>query len=352
MKHYIQPIALSAALILLASCGNNGGAQRPDIASPVSVVELKPSSISKFINTTGTAKATYEADLNSEIAGLYHLQTNPATGRPFKLGDRVKQGQLIVRLEDREYMNGIALDSKEMNLELARQKRQSQDTLYQKGGVTALDLRNSEVAVIDAEYSVDNARISLEKMNVRAPFDGIIVTLPHYTPGARVEQGKPMVSLMSYDKMFMEINMPESAINQVRTGQSAAITHYTLPYDTIPGTVSELSPAINTETRTFGGKLLIDNGRLMLRPGMFVKADIKVDQADNAIVIPKDVILSNRRRKYVFIVEKNTAVIRDIRTGIEDEDNIQVTDGLKPGDNLVVRGYETLRENSKVKVLK
>ncbi len=352
MKHYIPLLSLSAVLVLMSSCGNRQDPGKSEIASPVSVVELKPTSISKFVNTRGTAKAIQEVELKSEMAGKYHLQINPSTGKPYKLGDRVEAGQTIVRLEDKEYENGIALESKELNLELTRQKMLSQDTLHQKGGVTALDLRNSEVAVIDAEYSVENARLSLEKMNVKAPFSGIIVALPYYTSGVRVEQGQPIVSIMAYDKMYMEINMPESAINQIKTGQPVAITHYTLPYDTIRGTISELSPAISTETRTFGGKLLIENDRMLLRPGMFVKADIKIDQADSTIVIPKDVILSNRRRKYVFIVEKNTAVIRDIRTGLENEDEIQIVDGLKPEDNLVIRGYETLRENSKVKVLK
>ncbi|MGL5618419.1 MAG: efflux RND transporter periplasmic adaptor subunit, partial [Tannerellaceae bacterium] len=57
-----------------------------------------------------------------------------------------------------------------------------------------------------------------------------------------------------------------------------------------------------------------------------------------------------RNRKYVFIVEKNVAILRDIKTGLEDEDNIEVVEGLKVNDNLIVKGFETLRENSNVKV--
>ena len=85
---------------------------------------------------------------------------------------------------------------------------------------------------------------------------------------------------------------------------------------------------------------------------MFVKADIVVDHADSTIVIPKDVVLSNRNRKFVYIVEKNTAIMRNIKTGLEDNDNIQVLEGLNVNDNLVTRGFETLRDQSKVKVQK
>ena len=150
----------------------------------------------------------------------------------------------------------------------------------------------------------------------------------------------------------MDINLPESSINDVKTNQKVLISHYTLPYDAINGTIGELSPEISTETRTFQGKLWIDNNKLLLHPGMFVKADIIVDHADSTIVIHKDVVLSNRNRKFVYIVEKNTAIMRDIKTGLEDNDNIEVLEGLKVNDNLVTRGFETLRNESKVKVQK
>lgn len=346
-------ILLSTAIVaLLTACGNQPQGSQSDIETPVSVQELKKGSISKLINTTGTALATYSVELNAEMTGFYALQTNPSTGKSYKLGDAVKKGQLIIRLENKEYENGVALESKKLSLEIAEQEQGKQKALYEKGGVTLSEMRNTEVRVTNARLDLENATINLEKMSVRAPFDGVIVSLPHYTQQGRVTQGSLMVGLMAYSRMYMDINLPESAIEYVKSNQPVYITHYTLPDDTIRGEISELSPAISTETRTFKGKVLIDNNRLKLRPGMFVKADIVVDKADSSIIIPKDVVLSRRNRKYVYIVEKNTAIVRDIQTGLEDEDNIEVTQGLKENDNLIIRGYETLRENSRVKVLK
>lgn len=351
-QHSITIVSFLFVIVLLTGCGDKPQSSPNDIATPVSVNELKKGSISKLINTTGTAQPTYGVDLNSEMSGLYKLQTNPKTGKPFKLGDVVSQGQLIVRLEDREYENGIAIDAKELSLEIAEQEQSKQKALYEKGGVTMSEMRNTEVKVTNSRYDCENAKLNLEKMNVKAPFDGVIVNLPHYTTDVRVEQGKPMVGLMDYGKMYMDINLPESAISYVKAEQPVYVTHYTLPGDTLSGVISELSPAISTETRTFKGKILIGNNKLKLRPGMFVKADIVVDKADSSIIIPKDVVLSNRRRKYVYIVEKNTALLRDIKTGLEDENNIEILEGLKENDNLVVKGFETLKENSKVKIQK
>ncbi len=101
MKYTITSLLLF--VLLTAGCNNQPQNTQNDIATPVSVTKLKKGSISKLVNTTGTAQPTYGVTLNSEMSGLYKLQTNPRTGKPFKLGDIVSKGQLIVRLEDREY---------------------------------------------------------------------------------------------------------------------------------------------------------------------------------------------------------------------------------------------------------
>lgn len=353
MKYYSTTfLSLLFFTAFLSGCSNKPQGGEIDLATPVSVIELKKGAISKLINTTGTAEPTYGVTLVSEMSGPYALQINPKTGKPFKLGDKVTKGQLIIRLDDKEYENGIAIESKKLSLEIAEQEQNKQKALYEKGGVTLSEMRNTEVKVTNARYEYENARLNLDKMDVKAPFDGVIVDLPHYTTGVKVEQGKVMAGVMDYARMYMDINLPESAIGHVKAEQPVFITHYTLPEDTLKGVISELSPAISTETRTFKGKIFIQNNLLKLRPGMFVKADIVVDRADSAIIIPKDIVQSNRQRKYVFVVEKNTAILRNIKTGLEDEKNVEILEGLKENDNLVIKGFETLKANSKVKVQK
>jgi membrane fusion protein, multidrug efflux system len=345
-------ILLLAILLALVSCNNRQQAETTDLATPVSVEDIHKQAIEKYINTTGTAKADQEVTLSTEMTGIYHLMNNPATGRPFKLGDRVKAGQIIVKLEDQEYVNNIAIDAQKLNLEIASQEYEKQKSLYEKGGVTLRELRNSEVSAKNANYSYENAQVKLSKMSIVTPFAGIITDLPYLTPATKISSGQAVVSLMSYDKMYLEINLPEKNISDIQTGQNVIITNYTLAEDTLKGVVSELSPAISTETRTFKGKLTIDNPNLKLRPGMFVKADIIVARKDSAIVIPKSIILTSNRGKVVFVVEQNTARERRINLGIDNQDYAEVLTGLKTNERLVIKGFETLRNDSKVKVIK
>jgi RND family efflux transporter MFP subunit len=348
-------IALCALCIyFLPACNTQPQSGATDIETPVSVRESKPtSSINRVINTSGTALATFSVDLNSEMSGLYNLQTNPRTGRLYKLGDAVKKGDLIIRLEDKEYENNQRIESRKLSLDIAEQEQVKQKDLYELGGATATQIRNTEIQITNATYDLANANINLNKMNVIAPFDGVIVNLPHYSPDVKIASNQPMVGIMNYSNLFMEISLPESTIGSIQVNQPVHITHsISLPYDTLRGVISELSPAISSETRTYKGKILIENAALKLRPGMFVKADVVVDRSEGVIVIPKSVLLSARNRRYVYVVERNLAIARTVVTGIENEDDVEILEGLHENDNLIIRGFETLRENSRVKVLR
>ena len=181
----------------------------------------------------------------------------------------------------------------------------------------------------------------------------MIVDLPHYTADTRVEQGKAMVSLMAYDKMYMDINLPESSIRYVEG--SATGIYYSLyhPWRYFKSE-SGWSCSCNQYGDTyFKGKILIDNDQLKLRPGMFAKADIIVDRADSSIIIPKDVILSDRGTEIRIYQSKRIrqryAICKQVwRMNIISK----FYPGLNVNDNLVVKGFETLKEDAKVKIQK
>lgn len=352
MKRFHQFIALFALIGATIACNTQPTNTTTELAVPVSVSDIKPGSIEKVINTTGTLNATKKAVVNTEMTGEYRLLVNPRTRRPFALGDVVENGQVIVQLEDAEYVNGIGLDAKKLNLEITEQNMKKQESLYEKGGVTLLDYRNSEVNYTNAKDAFERANLQLAKMRVRAPFKGAITDLPAITNGTQVATGTPVVSLMDYSIMTVEVNLPEKFIGDVQIDQAVRIMNYTLPNDTLPGSVKELSPAISTETRTFKGVIQVANPEMKLRPGMFAKADIVLARKDSVIVIPKDIIISNQRGKSVFVVESGTAIEKRITIGYENQNEAEITSGLKMNDRLVVKGFETLKNRSKVKIVK
>ena len=350
MKSGINVLTLTVLTVLMAGCRQENSMNRTEIPTPVTVSDITYGSVSRIFSTNSTALSNAEAELSTEMAGKYMLQKNPATGKPYKLGDKVRKGALIVRIEDKSYENGISIETKRLNLELAEQEQVKTKSLYDKGGATLTEVKNSEVKIMNSRLDYENAQMNLEKMNIRAPFDGVIVNLPHFSAEAKLNSGTSVVTIMDYSSMLLEINLPESAINEVKVGQKAYITHYTLPKDTIIGEITELSPAISSETRTFKGKLVIDNKDLLIRPGMFVKADIVTESHSSTIVIPKNIVRNERNRRVVFVVDQGIARAKNIRLGLEDKNTVEVLGGLEKNDQLVIRGFETLRDGSRVKI--
>ena len=350
MKRII--ILLAASLMAAAGCRNQDQSLTADVEIPVSVQDLKLKPIEEYVNTTGTAFPKGEIELKSNIAADYFLEKNPRTGRPWQLGDRVGKGNVIARLEDQEYVNSVKMETNQLNLELMESELKKQQSLYEKGGVTLKELKTAEINYENARTTVVTARLQLEKTSLTAPIDGVIVDLPYYTQGTHVEAGLTIVKIMDYRTMYMDVQLPEKYIPVIKPGQVVRMTNYTLPDDTIIGNVTQLSPAINPETRTFSGSISIDNPELLMRPGMFVRADIVTNRKDSAIVIPKNIILSRQRGKTVFVVDRGLAVERIIETGLENISEVEVTRGLEKNERVVTSGFETLSNRSKVKIIK
>ena len=264
MKKILSLVAV--ALLVFSGCRNQDQNLNADVEIPVSAEEIRLKPIEEFINTTGTAFPKGDILLKSKITALYFLEKNPRTGRPWQLGDRVMTGEMIARLEDKEYVNSLKLETNQLNLELSETELKKQESLYEKGGVTLKDLKTAGINYENAKTTVENSRLQMEKTRIVSPIDGVIVDLPYYTQGTQVETGSTMAKIMDYKVMYMEVQLPEKYISSIRPGQIAKLTNYTLPEDTILGRISQLSPAIDANTRTFKGNITIENPDLAASP--------------------------------------------------------------------------------------
>jgi RND family efflux transporter MFP subunit len=339
------------ALLAIAGCAGRQSQEQATVTVPVSVTEITPRPIAEFLQTTGTVVAEKQATITSDMTAYYALQTNPRTAKPYALGDMVAAGETIIRLHDVDYENSTRVESQKLSLDIAKKDLERQQSLYQKGGVSAADLNNSQLALTNAQYNYDDASQKESKLRVRAPFAGVIVALPYYTKNTRVTSGQAMATIMDFTRLHLETKLPANDMARMHVGQSVLVSNYTLPNDTIRGQVTEVSPAIDPTSRTFQTVFVIDNPAKKFRPGMFVKADVVVARKDSALVVPKEVVLSDQKGMSVFIVDRGRAQMRTIKKGIESENEIEVTEGLRPGERLVIKGFETLQDGSRVKVL-
>jgi membrane fusion protein (multidrug efflux system) len=339
-------------ILMLASCQDSDQGRDLEISIPVSISEIVPGSIEEFITSTASINATKNVILRSEAEGIYRLAVNPSSGKPYAPGDLVQQGRTIIHLDNPEFENNIGIESQKLNLDISKREFEKQESLFEKGGVTLRELKNSERTYMDAQYAYENAFIQLKKLTIIAPFNGTIVDLPYYTKGTKVPVGQMMVQLMDYSKLYAEVNYPSKELNRIEVGQIIRVTHHSITSDTLKGGLAQVSPALDPATRSFKATIHIANPDHILRPGMFVKIETIVARHDSIIVIPKEIILSKRRGKTVFVIDKGAAFDRVISIGLENEYEVEVIEGLKFGDQLVTKGFETLRDHSRVKIVR
>jgi RND family efflux transporter MFP subunit len=344
--------SLVVLFLFLASCGGGDDMLETEIAVPVSVQEVRLRPIEEYIVGTGTVKAAKEVTLKSDVPGFYSLVRNQAKGRPHALSDFVTTGSAIIRLDNPERESEIKIESARLALETTRREFEKQQSLYEKGGVTLGDLKESERSYMDADYNYRNAEIQLSKLTVAAPFDGIITSLPYHTEGVKVEAGEEMVQIMDYRELYLEVDLPGKELGEVRTDQHVRVMSYAMPDDTLHGRVTQVSPALDPDSRSFKASIHIDNSDWLFRPGMFVKTEIVVSRRDSAVVVPKEIVLTKRKGTVIFVVEKGSARERLITTGLENPEEIEVLEGLQVDERLVIEGYETLRNRAKVKIVR
>ncbi len=340
------------AIITLVSCNRHSGSFSGEIASPVNVQKITKGNIQDLYTATGTVKSEFSVSLNTETSGIYFVQKNPDTGKNYKMGDYVKKGQTIIKIENKEFLNNINIKGIEIDLKISKMEYEKKKALYKKGGVTLRELVNGEKQLVSAQKNYDNAMLNLSKLSIIAPFDGVITKLPYFSQGVRIGNNVNVAQVMNYSKMMLDLMLPETKINKIIVGKKVNITNYSLQGDTLKGIVSQISPAVDEVSRTIQGRIVVDNKKMKLRPGMFVKADIIIQNKDSVLLIPKKAVVSRYNRNFVFIADKQTAYEKRIKIGLEQDGMIEVIRGLAPTDEVITKGNETLKDRAKIKIIK
>ncbi len=320
-----------------------------DLVVPVTVQPVSRGTIESFVSTTGSLRASRAADILVEVRGdLFYVEDS--SGRKPVEGTRVEAGQQIARIESEEYINNIRLQSRQLGLQNARNNLAEKQALFEEGLAVQSEVQAAEKTVADGEADIADARIQLEKMKVLAPLSGYLTGLADTTEDTIVAQNTVIGQVVEYAQVITDLKIPNSQMPNIDRGQEVRITNYAFRDQTFVGRVSVMDPALDPATRTFRIEVTIDNPGLVLRPGMFIKADIVVEQRADIIIIPRELVLSRQNRSLVFVEEEGRAQQRFIELGLTDDLMVEVVDGLEEGERLITSNFETLRSRTQVRV--
>ena len=343
------PFLLISVSLALAACQEVPPERVVDLTVPVTVLPVSLGTIESFVSTTGSLRATKTADILVEVRGDLHYVDTPSGNKPVE-GMRVQVGQQIARIGSEEHVNTIRMPSRQLALQNAQNNLREQQALFEEGLAVISAVQAAQKTVADAESDITDARIQLDKLNVYAPLSGFLTELADTTETTLVEQNTVIGKVVDYSQVLVDLKIPNSQMAAIDLGQEVRVTNYAFRDRIFTGGIAVLDPTLDPITRTFRIEVAVDNPDLALRPGMFIKADVVVEQRMDIITIPRELVLTRQNRKVVFVEEEGRAQQRYIETGPEDDTHVEVLEGLSEGERVITSNYETLRSRTQVRV--
>jgi HlyD family secretion protein len=308
-------------------------------------------------------KAT-QANLKVAEAGVSVAQQRLELAREGSRPEEVRVAEEQVRVAEQalaqaqsdERRRQVAKDEVEATKAAVRQaeatlKASEAGLIQTKMSLAEIEQARAEVA--EAEADVEILRTRQEDLIVRAPLDGVI-TERQVNVGEFMQPQVPLMTLVALDSVYLEAQVPELEVALLRPGMPARVTVDSIPGRTFPATVREIIPVADRTSRAFRVRVAVLNGRGQLPANAFARARVNVGARASALVINKDAIQTEAGDRYVWLIDgpvgSQTAKRQPVQVGLVDERYAEITEGLKPGQQVVAAGSPAIIEGTPVAV--
>jgi RND family efflux transporter MFP subunit len=348
--------------------------QSADLPVPVQVAAVETGSLQLVRRFTGTLDANAEFIVSPKVSG--RVKTIYVD-----LADRVIRGQLVVELDDAEHRQDVA--QAEAQLAVARANHSEARNLLtiaerelkrieklSKTGVSSESQRDAASAeqlvknalvnvtraqITKAEAELESARIRLDETMIRADWQSgneqRMVAERYVDEGETVSANAPLLRIVELDPLIAVLHVTERDYARLKVGQQASLSTDAFPGEKFDGTITRIAPVFAESTRQARVELQIINSDLRLKPGMFMRADVVLEQVENTTVVPDMALAKRDGGEGVFMldVEGKTVSWLPVVVGIRQGDKVQVTADKLQGQ-VVILGHQMLKQGSSIKV--
>lgn len=377
-KWILTLVVAAAAVVAVFAATRFRSPDRSGNPSMVQRVAAERGEIRILVSASGVLEPIYQVEVKSKASGLIERM-------PVEEGDTVGRGDLLAELDRTEAKSEhdqaeANLASAEANLQYLETQLARQDELYRQHLISDLEMEETNLNLVQARSqkiaagaALTSAAQRLEDTVVRSPIDGVIL-------GKSVEAGQIISSGISsvtggttiaivadMSKMLVKTSVDEVDIGKVKVGQPAAVTPDAYPYDTSNGEVIRISAQgqVEQNVTTFEVTVQIPNPELRLKAGMNCSVDLLVAERSDAVLVPAEAVggssilakwrvlvpelevptppetkaRGEREGQYVIVMEEDGPTVRPVRVGLRDVENVEITEGLAEGEEVLVVGY-------------
>jgi membrane fusion protein (multidrug efflux system) len=352
VRNWSLPIGLSitliASVLLLQGCMDsvNGEEDKDEteaaLAIPVEAALVSSDNMAAFYTGTATLEADQQAVVVSQITGVV-LKVNAEEA------DFVKAGQVLAVVETDRY----ALEVERSNASLKRLQTdfQRKKELFAKQLVSTEDFERTSAEYEAQKAAYELAKLDLAYTSIKAPISGFI-SERMVRVGNLVQLHQPVYNITSYDPLLAVLHVPERELRVLSKGLQVSMKVDAWPEESFTGEVIRISPVVDTNTGTFRVTTQIEDHDQMLKPGLFGRVEILYDMHEDVPVIPRNAVITEDELSHVFVInEEGDVNRRAIQLGYEANGQVEVTQGLKAGENVVTAGKGSLSDGARVEVV-
>ncbi|CEN45641.1 efflux RND transporter periplasmic adaptor subunit [Capnocytophaga canis] len=313
----------------------------------VSLLEVKDTLFNHFLELQGTIKTTQNITLNAEFGGVLeriHVQK----------GQNVQKGQLLASIQD----GGISQQLAQLKIqaELAKTTFERQSRLWENKIGSEIQYLQAKSAYETQQSAVEQMQKQVAKANIYAPFSGVIDDVITDV-GTVVAPGMPVLRLVNLSDMYLESEVPEQYIANVKKGSQAKVDISVLG-EQLDTKISQVSNFINPANRSFKVEIRLPNKNNAIKPNMTARLQVNDYQNKEAILLPTDIISENAQgEQYVFLAKKgdneNQYVAERvvISTGKTQNGFTEILSGIQKGDKVIREGARSVQEGQRVSTL-
>ncbi|SDK21999.1 RND family efflux transporter, MFP subunit [Catalinimonas alkaloidigena] len=295
----------------------------------------------KNLKLVGTVTANQVIDIKSEVQGKI-------TSLNVELGDYVKRGQVIARIDNR--LQELSLDNAEQKLADAKQNLQRYKNLYEGGAATKAQLDQNQLAYDNAENQLAQARKQLSNAVVTAPISGYITQKP-VEAGAFANLGTSLATIVDVSKLKVQLNVAERDVYALNEGDSVRISTTVYPGVTFHGTITFISPR-GDEAHNYPVEISLQNqDKNPLKAGTYVDVAFNRQSQVPSLQIPRDALVGSIKDAQVYVVNNNVVTLKDITVGTDNGNYLEVLSGLQQGEQVVTTGQINLTDSAQVEVI-
>ena len=349
MKKFITIAVILAllALIVLRLVSNKEKIEatkdiKTDLAYvSVNVVNAQKMTLKDSLKLIGYLDAFTEVDIAAEASGVI-------TSLNINLGDMKTKGAVLATIDDK--LKQLAVRKAKIDLDKLQKNLERYKNLFIGGTLTEQQLDDAQTLYDNAVLQLEQAEKQLADATVKAPISGI-VSKKNFEKGEFVNMGSPMLTMVDISRFKIKLNVSESNVYKLKTGDLASVTTDVYPGVKLEGKVSYISPK-GDDTHNYAVEIeMANNKEYPLKSGTFANVQIELPVIAEALYIPRQALLGSVNDAKIYVAENGKATLRSITVREGNDQFLQVISGLTENEQVIVNGQINLADGKEIKII-